>query len=81
MGAPAGKGQGARAVLERRRRLIRYPKGIHIQGVEPLDCRSIFVENGGVRIDNAGPFPLKEAVKLWSWLGRYIAAEESRRGR
>lgn len=60
---------------------MKYPEGITIQGIEPLDSRAIFVERRGVRIDNAGPFPFKEAVRLWSWLSRYILAEERRRGR
>lgn len=61
---------------------MRYPRQIIIQGVEPTDARLVFVENGGVRIDNAGPFPLKEARRLRDWLARFcVAAAASQRER
>jgi len=55
---------------------IRYPRDISIQGVSPSDVRAVFVEDGGVRIDNAGPFPPKEVAKLHRWLSRYLAAAD-----
>lgn len=51
-----------------------YPRQITIQGVCPADRRLVFVEDGGVRIDNAGPFPFNEVAKLHAWLGRYLQA-------
>ena len=53
-----------------------YLREISIQGDSPADVRLVFVEAGGVRIDNAGPFPPKEMAKLHRWLGRYLAAAE-----
>jgi hypothetical protein len=37
-----------------------------------MDVRLVFVEEGGVRIDNAGPFSPAEVVKLYKWLGSYL---------
>ena len=59
---------------------LRYPKSIVIQGTFHMDRRLVFVEDGGVRIDNAGPFPPKEIEKLHRWLGRFLLITEQRNG-
>jgi len=37
---------------------------------------AVFVEEGGVRFDNAGPIPAKQVKRLVIWLERYLMATE-----
>ena len=56
---------------------IEYPRRITlIYPVTPeLDTSAlIFVEEGGVRIDNTGPLPPEKARRLRDWLNRYLVA-------
>jgi hypothetical protein len=48
-----------------------------LRGVQPTDVRRVFVETGGMRIDNAGPFPPAEVAKLVRWCTRFLAAARS----
>lgn len=34
----------------------------------------VFVEEGGVRLDNSGPLPPRQARRLRDWLTRYLKA-------
>ena len=56
-----------------RQRIPRYPRSRSIRGAAG-DEYLLFVGDGGVRLDTAGPFPPTEAARLHRWLGRYLAA-------
>lgn len=68
-------------------RPLRYPRPcrlIDTAGGGQFYPTTVFVEEGGVRIDNAGPFTMREAIRLRLWLDRYIAVArraEARRRR
>ena len=56
----------------------RYPRMLRLPypATAPLPAVVlIFVEEGGVRLDNAGPLPPRQARRLRDWLTRYLRAQ------
>ncbi|HSE67794.1 MAG TPA: hypothetical protein VLB12_12475 [Gemmatimonadales bacterium] len=48
---------------------LRYPVS------DTMDTElTVFVEDGGVRFDNAGPVPANQIPKLIDWLHQYMTA-------
>jgi hypothetical protein len=51
---------------------LRYPV---VHGTRsPMTDILVFVENDGVRFDNAGPIPPKQVRRLMVWCEKYLAA-------
>ena len=59
-----------------------WPK--EVQLVYPVSATSnttmaVFVEDGGVRFDNAGPLPPRQVRRLIGWLNEYLEAVDINR--
>lgn len=57
-----------------------YPRQIRIEyPASPTMTTDllVFVEEGGVRLDNAGPLPPAAAKRLRDWLTRYLNVAET----